>query len=525
MLGCMPNENDTTRRGSQTHQEAHRIQATPDDGDQKNALSGGDAEHLTPFRRLVIELGAVEGDLPRLDLSGPRHVLPSAYDVTGFAAAAFGAAGAGIASFIAARGGEPPPKVHVDRLHAALAFRSERYLQGLDGPLPRVWDDLSGDYRTRGGFVRLHTIYDHHRKRALAALDVRPTRQAIEAALARETAEDVERAVVQAGGCAAAMGTPEAWAQHPHGKHLAGQPLCERRVAAGGLGPRQLEPLDRKRPLQGLRVLDLTRVIAGPICTRYLAAHGAQVLRVDPPGFAEVPTLLREVTAGKRRVALDLSNATGRSHFERLVAGADVIVHGYRPGALDRLGYGEATLRHLQPRLVIGQLSAYGDTGADGWAGRRGFDSLVQMSCGIAARGMSASKADRPKPLPAQALDHGTGYLLAAAVSIALARQWGGEPPATLSVSLARTAAHLMSLGEVNGLDLPEPTAGQVDPYRIPVQSDFGRLSQLRLPAPVAGTRVHLDPAPGPLGSHPPQWSSEALHSAGWAANGDHDRS
>lgn len=190
-------------------------------------------------------------------------------------------------------------------------------------------------------------------------------------------------------------------------------------------------------------MLDLTRVISGPVCTRTLAAWGADVLRIDPPRFTEVPALLPETTTGKRCATLDLASPGGLSRFAALVAQADVLVHGLRPGALDRLGLDDAQLRRLNPDLCIAALDAYGWDGP--WAGRRGFDSLVQFSCGIAAAGAAALGSDRPVPLPAQALDHATGYLLAAAVCRGLTGRLEGLPPARIRASLVGTANLLMS--------------------------------------------------------------------------------
>ncbi len=145
------------------------------------------------------------------------------------------------------------------------------------------------------------------------------------------------------------------------------------------------------RALAGLRVLDLTRVLAGPVATRFLAGFGADVVRIDPPGWDE-PALEPEVTLGKSCARLDLRRDADRATFERLLSGADVLVHGYRPGALDGLGYGAAARQSLAPGLVEVCLDAYGWTGP--WAGRRGFDSLVQMSCGIAQAGQDWKQAD-----------------------------------------------------------------------------------------------------------------------------------
>jgi crotonobetainyl-CoA:carnitine CoA-transferase CaiB-like acyl-CoA transferase len=226
------------------------------------------------------------------------------------------------------------------------------------------------------------------------------------------------------------MRSAQEWARHPQGAAVAREPLVHwtySRVrpvadAAGG---------DPRRPLAGLRVLDLTRVIAGPVATRYLAGLGAEVLRVDPPGWDE-PALVPDMTLGKRTARVDATTTVGRDALEQLIAGADVLVHGYRPGALplDRL-------IEANPALVVASLSAWGTAGP--WAGRRGFDSIVQAASGIAM--VESPDGVRPGALPAQALDHSAGYLLAAAVATALQRGGGWS----VSTSLARIAHELLT--------------------------------------------------------------------------------
>ena len=222
--------------------------------------------------------------------------------------------------------------------------------------------------------------------------------------------------------------------------------------AGGDGGGRAGGPL----PYSGVRVLDLTRVIAGPVGTRFLAAYGADVLRIDPPGFAEVPALLPETTAGKRTAALDLTAAAGRAAFESLVATADVLVTGLRADALARLGYDDAALAALNPALIVASLDAYGWDGP--WRDRRGFDSLVQMSSGIAAAGAAATGADHPVPLPVQALDHACGYLVAAAVGRALTRRLTESAVSRIRLSLIGTANLLWSLPRPAGQPpMPKP--------------------------------------------------------------------
>ncbi|CAM5471728.1 Formyl-CoA:oxalate CoA-transferase [Streptomyces tendae] len=264
--------------------------------------------------------------------------------------------------------------------------------------------------------------------------------------LARRSAAEVEETVTAAGGLAVALRTPEEWAAHEQGAAVARLPLVER-VRLDSAPARELSPPAGTPllPAAGLRVLDLTRVIAGPIATRTLALLGADVLRLDPPGLPELPDQHTDTGFGKRSALVEL--ASGREAVEELVARADVVVTGYRPGALDRFGLSAEALAERRPGVVVAQLSAWGATGP--WAGRRGFDSLVQVATGIAH---IEGGRDRPGALPAQALDHGTGYLLAAGVLRAVSDQTEAGGSRLVRAALARTAGDLL-----RGAAGPEP--------------------------------------------------------------------
>ncbi|MFC4591764.1 CoA transferase [Sphaerisporangium corydalis] len=268
-------------------------------------------------------------------------------------------------------------------------------------------------------------------------------------------------------------------------------------VAQGFDGPEQGEG-SGVRPLEGVRVLDLTRVIAGPVTTRTLAAYGAQVLRVGAAHLPEVPGLVISTAFGKRSCELDLRTRQGADAFRRLVAGADVVVQSYRPGALAGLGFGPADLAAIRPGIVCVDISAYGGRGP--WAGRRGFDSLVQMACGIADEG---GRGERPVPLPAQVLDHATGWLaaLGAVAGILRGRAEGGSWH--VEVALARTALWLDGLGRVPGANVGEPEAGDL---LEEAETPLGRLTYVRPPGKIAGVRPYWSSPPPHRAEHPPEW-------------------
>lgn len=432
--------------------------------------------------------------LDRLAIGGSGD-LPSAFPVTDLAASAIGAAALAVSELAAMVG--DAPAVSVDRRLASLWFGLS--IRPIGWALPPPWDPIAGDYRTNDGWLRLHTNASHHRRAALAVLDCPPDSAAVARAVETWEGDDLEAAVVDAGGCAAVMRTVDDWRGHPQGQAVSAEPLIACDFAEGPPSPWQPTPA---RPLAGLRVLDLTRVLAGPVATRFLAGYGAEVLRIDPPDWDE-PGVVPEVTLGKRCARLDLRSPDDRAIFERLLGEADIFVHGYRPGALDALGYDPERRRAIRPGLIDVSLDAYGWSGP--WRERRGFDSLVQMSAGIAAAGMAWRQADRPTPLPVQALDHATGYLVAAAVVRGLIGRLASGAALTARLSLARTACLLIDAqGEGTNADW----APSVDADYVPTEeaTDWGPARRVWAPAVVVGAPLAWNRGATALRSAQPVW-------------------
>ncbi|WP_035857317.1 CoA transferase [Cryptosporangium arvum] len=431
----------------------------------------------------------------RLRIEGPPETLPSLLPVTDLAVAAVAAAGLAAADLLAARGGGVGECV-VDRRAVAVAFTSERHLR-LDGAEVGGWARLSGFFRTRDGWVRTHANYPHHEERLLAALGL-PSgsdRAAVAAHLARRNAADVEDTVTAAGGLAVAVRSPDAWAASLAGRAASTGPVVDVEPtpvgAPAAAGPGSTPVADGGAPAAGVRVLDLTRVIAGPVATRTLAYLGADVLRVDPPGLPELIPQHLDMGLGKRSTLLDLRSPADRHTFDELLAGADVVVTGYRSDAVDALGLDPARLRAARPELVVAGLTAWGASGP--WRTRRGFDSLVQAATGVAA--LTADAEGAPGVLPAQALDHATGYLLAAAILRALARPATG---ATIRASLARTAAWLLNAPR------PQRTGGEAersDAWLAELPSPYGVVRHAVAP-------FRLDGRPGDWTTGPVTWGS-----------------
>jgi len=452
-------------------------------------------------------LDAPEVRAVTVDLAADE-VLPSVFRVGTAAAAAVGTATLAAAVFGAERESGPgaaPPPVQVGLREAGIAIRSERYLR-LAGRSATFWEPLSGDYPTSDGWIRLHANFPHHAAAACRALGVAPEREAVAAALLDRLAVDAEQAVIDAGGAAGALRTAQEWADHPQSAAVAARPVIDLRpvvtgadgegLASGRWGGRSGGRSRRAgRPLAGLRVLDLTRVIAGPVAGRVLTSWGADVLAVRAPHLPTVAWTDLDTGFGKRLRLLDLRDGDDHAAFLELVGRAHVVLQSYRPGALDRLGLGAAELAAVRPGLGHVSVSAYGDTGP--WAGRRGFDSLVQLVTGIAHEGALAAGSDRPVPLPAQVLDHVAGWLAAAAVveTVRRARRLGGSWCG--DVTLAGVAGWLGGLGRVE----PSQVAATPDPGLDDV-ADL--LSTLRTPA---GELRYVRP-PGRIDGVAPVWES-----------------
>jgi hypothetical protein len=279
--------------------------------------------------------------------------LPSVFAVTDLAAGSIGAATLAVLEYADA-GAAMTPAVSVDRRLASFWFGSS--VEPIGWSLPPVWDMIAGDYACADGWIRLHTNAARHREAALAVLATAGDKEAVRAAVKSWQADELEAAVVARGGCAATMRSLADWSAHPQGKLVASEPLVwlERTEKSAPCA----DARDRARPLAGVRVLDLTRILAGPIATRFLAGFGAEVLRIDPPNWDE-STIAPEVTLGKRCARLDLSGAGGRERWPALLSQADVVIHGYRPDALERLGLGVETRRRARPGLIDVSLDAY----------------------------------------------------------------------------------------------------------------------------------------------------------------------
>jgi hypothetical protein len=447
-------------------------------------------------RKIWCAIGGDESDLESVSFCGTGE-LPSTFLVTDLASASVATAGLSILELVGRCNGQTP-SVTIDRRLSSLWFGLS--LRPIGWNMAPLWDPIAGDYQASDGWIRLHTNAPHHRAAAERILGPQTDKEDMARAIAGWRKGDLEKAVVEAGGCAAEMRTTIEWAEHEQGIAVAAEPLAGISTMESARFPNWR--VSSSRPLKGLRVLDLTRVLAGPVASRFLAAYGAEVLRVDPPGWDE-PGIVPEVALGKRCARLDLHRADEARVFTALLSQADIILHGLRPGALDRLGFDRLTRRTVSAGLIDVCLDAYGWSGP--WARRRGFDSLVQMSTGIANAGMLWRDTDRPTPLPVQALDHATGYLMAAVAIRGVTNRLLKGNGTEARLSLARTAKLLIDegVGHESIPFVPE-TAADVSPTAE--ATEWGSARRLNPPVAIDGAPMLWEFPARSLGSAEPRW-------------------
>ncbi|TDS83592.1 CoA transferase [Comamonas sp. JUb58] len=446
-----------------------------------------------------------------LALSGDGAAYPSSFCLDVAAPAAVAASGLASALIDQRRQQQPMPRVNVDVGHV-LAECSGYFT--IDGEQPNLWAPISGLYACGAdlgepGWLRIHANFAHHRDGVLRLLGL-PTgeatpRQAVADALKGWTAQAVEERAAALGLVVAAARSPDAWQAHPQSAAVAAQPLVaitqldsEQPAAA-----RDWPVPARHRPLDGLHMLDLTRILAGPVAARSLAAQGADVLMLNGPGLPNIEAIA-DMSRGKRSALLDLKAAAGQQKMAALLDQAHVLLQGYRPGALDALGLDPQSVARLRPGIVYASLSAYGRSGP--WSDRRGFDSLVQTVCGINwAEGQAFGSAGL-RALPLQILDYSAGFLLAFGIQAALYRQATQGGSWHVQVSLARVAQWLQSMGQRPVAAAPAAAAVPPEAYLEDMDTGFGRLRAVRHSAVLQGLPSSWPHAGQPPGGDQPGW-------------------
>jgi crotonobetainyl-CoA:carnitine CoA-transferase CaiB-like acyl-CoA transferase len=442
--------------------------------------------------RELLGLGKLQGEA---QFAGADPVLRTPYRVGAAGAAALAAVGLAASDLWSLRTGKRQ-SVAVDLRAAAASLRSGFYLR-IDGkPPPTPWDPMSGFYPVRDGrWISIHCNFPNHREAALKVLGSAEDRAKADEASKRWDGPELEYAIHAAGGCAGLARHAQEWMAHPHAAAVAAQPLLEI-IRIGDAPPLPLPEGDR--PLAGVRVLDLARVLAGPTCARTLAEHGADVLKITAAHLPDSGAMELDTGLGKLAAHLDLRSAQGVETLRGLLGSADVFSQSYRPGALAGRGFSPEEAAKLRPGIVYVSLNAWGQTGP--WKGRRGFDSIVQTVSGMA---YASGDGTKPKLMPCSAIDYVSGYLMAYGAMAALARRAREGGSWLVRVALARTGKWIVDRGTVDADSAP---AQELVGLVMETPSPAGLISHLKPVVQLSETPARWARPPVPLGHHRPEW-------------------
>lgn len=462
-------------------------------------------------KHLLTGMGLPEDALNSLHLEGSGLGLPSSFKIGHLAQTSIALSALTAALVHSLRNKSAVPEVTVDLLHAAVEFKSERLYKLGDQVTPSPWGPIGGLHKTADGYVRIHDSFPNHRDGALALLgcDKSATREQVAEKAIEWNAIDLEQAAFQSKIVISAVRSYKQWDLLPQAKILPNFPITIRKIADGPPGLPSRMTGGNDKCLRGLRVLELSRVIAAPLAGKTLAAHGADVLWVTSPNLPDLPTMDRDFGRGKRTTQLDLKNESDVEKFRELAKTSDIFIQGYRPGSVAARELDPESLAKINPGIICGNMSGYG---ADGpWGKNRGFDSLVQTCSGMNVSEAEHFGAGEPaKPTPSQALDHAGGYFLAAGVTAALYLRGTQGGSYEVSVSLAGTMKYLRSLGQFpgkSGFDCKDPTKPEeVMEFLETHKSGFGALTAVAHSAKVKGAMPGWEIMPKPLGSDGPEW-------------------
>ena len=457
-------------------------------------------------------LGLPENALESLELPMDAECGPSSFKVDHLSQASIGTAALTAALLSSVRSGTLVPKTTVPNEHANIEFKSERLYTLSGNPASSSWGTIGGLHRTRDGYIRMHDSFPNHRENALKTLGLplEASREEVAEKMLEWDAADLESKAIEGGAVMAALRSFEQWDMLPQAKAISDGPILVNKIATQEpytIPSRCAQP--GKKSLQGLRVVEMSRVIAAPVAGRTLAAHGADVIWITSPTLPDLPSLDIDLSRGKRTVQLDIKKEDDKARLLELLRTADVFIQSYRPGSLAKYGLSTDELVNLNPRLVIASLNAYGPDGP--WSQRRGFDSLVQTCSGInVADAERYGAGEAARVLPCQAFDHGAGYFLAAGIMAALYKRATEGDLYEVKVSLAGVMRYLRSLGRHPGKDgfarRDFRSSEEVGKYLEARQTQFGELKAVRHAATIEGVEVGWAEMPKPLGSDAPEW-------------------
>ena len=451
------------------------------------------------LRGLLPLAGWNEDRLDDLTITGGSDpILPTSFRIGDTSTAALSAVGLAVSDLWESKTGRKQ-RVSVDARRATASLRSGKYMQMDGAGVSTERNMVMGTYPTKDGrWSYLHCNFPNHRAAALSVLGVNEDRDEVTKAVAKWDAFDLEEAIIEARGAGGMVRSMEEWAIHPQAAAIASLPLMDI-VKIADSPP---EPLpDGSRPLSGVRVLDLTRVLAGPTCARTLAEHGADVMKITAGHLPNIGYQEYDTGHGKLNATLDLRDGRQMETLRGLVRQTDVFSQGYRPGTLGGRGLSPEELAELRPGIVYISLSAFSHEGP--WASRRGFDTVVQTVSGITQRQGELFPGAIPGPqfYPVSAIDYLSGYLMAFGGMAALNKRIHEGGSWLVRISLAQVGRWLVSQGEIPETRLKD-VASEFTPEEI--------ASWLMVSETPMGNLGHLSPVIG-LSESAPRWSRPSV--------------
>ena len=466
---------------------------------------------MSAFDKLMAIRGLPLPEKDEVSITGSDPILNTHFRLAATASAAIAGIGVAVNDLWELKTGRRQ-SIAIDVVTATAALKSKNYFQvkNTNGVFENVTDasheanrGLTGIFQTKDGrWLLPHFGLDHLRRRMLDLLQAEATVDSIAKAVAKWDALELENAIDEARVCGGMIRTNEEWLQEPHGKILAAKPVVEI-IKIGDSEPEPMPAGDR--PLSGIKALDLTRILAGPITGRTLAEHGADVLMVSAPHLPQVWSYVADTSHGKRSCYLDLRDESEKQTLLDLVKKADVFSQGYRPDKINQMGLGPEALAEIRPGLVYVSINCYG---ADGpFSHRGGWEQIAQIMTGIAAEGVQSSSGYKPKTLPAAANDYITGYLGAYGTLLALARRAREGGSYHVRVSLCQTGMMIYDQGKVG--TLPENlNLGMSDVDSLCMESDshLGRIKHLAPVLSLSETRPYWALPTPKMGSNDPRW-------------------
>ena len=447
------------------------------------------------FKNILQSINLPINEINNVSIKGQDPILPTPFLVGETGAATLAAIGY-LASEIWHLKTKERQNIAISVRDAAIAQKSHQYIKTLDGVTQNLWDPISGLYQTKDKrWIQFHCNFPHHKAGVLELLKCQDNKEAVTNATQNFNADYLEEALSNAGMCAAMVRTDKEWQNHPQFQATKNLPIIEI-TKIGDSEPEKMPIGDR--PLSNIKVLDLTRVIAGPVCGRTLAEHGADVLLVTSPKLPYIMPLVIDTGHGKLSLYLDLTDKSERDKLLKLAKKSDIFCQSYRPGGLDALGFSPNELAKIRPGIIYVNFSAYSNLGP--WANKHGFDSLLQSVTGIA---LEQGTAEKPEHLPAQSLDYLTGYFGALGAMEALRRRAIDGGSYLVNVSLVKTAGWFKELGRCSD-DFKHrliPTRENIADILVRQDTKFGKIEYLKPILRMSKTPVYWDLPTIPLGT------------------------